>query len=126
MCCRGGGNMNQETDIRIEQLSAITLFDIRGDLTAASEPIFRKAYESAGGQALQGILLKFEPAAYINSGGIAVLIQLLARSRQSNQKVAITGISDHFKKIFTMVGITKLAKIYDSAEEAVSAVSGGS
>ena len=118
--------MNQETEIRTEQLGAITLFDIRGDLTAASEPLFRKTYESAGGQALDRILLKFEPTAYINSGGIAVLIQLLARSRQFNQKVAITGISDHFKKIFAMVGIAKLSKVYDSVEEAVSAMTGGS
>ena len=118
--------MNRETEIRIEQLGSITLFDIRGDLTAASEPLFRKTYESAGGQALNNILLKFEPEAYINSGGIAVLIQLLARSRQHNQKVGITGLSDHFKKIFQMVGIAKLSKIHGSVEEAVSAMSGGS
>ena len=118
--------MNEGTEIRIEQIDSVSLFDIRGDVTAASEPVFRKAYEDAGGKALSSILLKFEPTAYINSGGIAVLIQLLARSRQHNQKVGITGLSDHFKKIFQMVGIAKLSKIFASAEEALSAMSGGS
>ncbi|MBW2707513.1 MAG: STAS domain-containing protein [Deltaproteobacteria bacterium] len=56
---------------------------------------------------------------YINSGGIALLIQLLARIKSNNQQVVITGISDHFKKIFGMVGITKFAPIYDSEEAAL-------
>jgi anti-anti-sigma factor len=67
--------------------------------------------------------LKFEEKAYINSGGIAVLIQLLAETKRNNQKIGITGLSDHFKKIFNMVGITKFAKIYNTVEEALENLS---
>ena len=41
------------------------------------------------------------------------------QTKQENQLIGITGISDHFKKIFGMVGITKFAKIYDTVEEAL-------
>jgi hypothetical protein len=37
--------------------------------------------------------------------------------------VGITGLSDHFRKIFSMVGITKLARLFDSREEAIEALS---
>jgi anti-anti-sigma regulatory factor len=33
--------------------------------------------------------------------------------------IGITGISDHFKKIFQMVGITKFAQIYDSVKDSL-------
>ena len=58
--------------------------------------------------------------AYINSGGIAVLIQLLALTKQNNQLIGIFGVSDHFKKILRMVGITKFAEIHDSLESALA------
>lgn len=117
--------MGQDTEIRIERHGQTTLFEVLGDVTAAAEPAFRKAYEGEEGQAAKNILLKFEPTAYINSGGIAVLIQLLARAKQRNQQIGITGLSEHFKKIFRMVGITKFAKVYDSTGEALSMMSGG-
>jgi anti-anti-sigma regulatory factor len=43
----------------------------------------------------------------------------MAQIKRNNQFVVITGISEHFKKIFSMVGITKFAKIYDTMETAL-------
>jgi anti-anti-sigma factor len=98
--------------------------DIQGDVTAFSEPFLNQAYNNANDQGATKILLRFDHKAYINSGGIAVLIQLLAQTNRNNQQIAITGLSDHFKKIFSMVGITKFAKIYASVEEALEVLSG--
>ncbi len=105
--------------IRIESRGAITLFDIKGDITFFSEPFVNKAYEDANKQGITAILLIFEEGAYINSGGIAVLIQLLSKTKKNNQKAGITGLSDHFKKIFNMVGISRISKIYNSIEESL-------
>ena len=112
--------MNQETEINIKQENDITIFDVHGDVTAFSEPFFTKAYQTANDQAASKILLKFTEDAYINSGGIAILIQLLAQTKRNNQQICITGLSNHFKKIFNMVGITKFARIYNTVDEAVN------
>ena len=107
----------------MEQLGDITFLDIRGDVTILSESFLNDAYADANSQGASKILLKFEETAYINSGGISVLIQLLAKTDQNKQQIGITGLSDHFKKIFNMVGITKFAKIYDSREDALEGMS---
>jgi len=112
--------MKQEVEIRLERRGDITIFDIQGDVTVFSEPFFNKAYKSASDQGLSKILLKFYENAYINSGGIAVLIQLLAETKKNNQLISITGLSPHFQKIFNMVGISKFARIYGTLEEAVA------
>lgn len=109
--------------INMEQRGAITLFDIRGDLTSFSEPFLSEAYQNANEQGAAKILLKIEKEAYINSGGIAALIQILAQSKRNNQHIAITGVSNHFKKIFGMVGITKFADIHETVENALEVMS---
>ena len=116
--------MHQKNEIKVERKNDITLLNIQGDVTAHSEPHINEAYKSASDQEpSQKILLQFEEEAYINSGGIAVLIQILAQTQKNNQQIGITGLSDHFKKIFRMVGITKFADIYNSLEDAIDAMS---
>jgi len=115
--------MQQHTnEVHLEARGAVTILDIRGDITAFSESALGDAYRKASEQGAGKLLLKIEKEAYINSGGIAVLIQILAQTRRKDQRVAITGISEHFKKIFNMVGITKFADVFESTELAVQAL----
>ena len=118
--------MEKANEIRLEQFGDVTLFDIRGDVTILSEPFLNEAYENANNQGASKILLQFEESAYINSGGISLLIQFLAETKKNNQQIGITGLSEHFKKIFNMVGITKFAQIYNMREEALESMSEGS
>ena len=117
--------MEQPTEIALERIKDVTLFDIRGDVTALSEPFLNDAYSKAIDQGAGKILFKFREDVYINSGGIALLIQILAETQKNDQQAGITGLSDHFKKIFGMVGITKFAKIYDSVDAALERMPGG-
>jgi len=114
--------MQHNNEIKLEKQDEVMIFDIRGDLTSFSETSLNEAYQKANNQDARRILLKIEEDAYINSGGIALLIQLIAQINRNNQFVVITGISEHFKKIFNMVGITKYAKIYDTMEVAKEAL----
>ena len=114
--------MQNENQITVEKRGEVTILDIHGDITAFSEPFLNEAYQAASSQGAGKILLKLDQQAYINSGGIAVLIQILAQTRQKKQTIGITGISEHFRKIFNMVGITKFAKIYNSIDVAVESL----
>jgi anti-anti-sigma factor len=105
--------------VRLEQHGSVTLLDIQGDITVFSEPFLNEAYKNADNQGTNNILLKTERDIYINSGGIAVLIRIPAQTKHNNQLIGIIGVSDHYKKIFRMVGITRFAKIYDTVEEAL-------
>jgi anti-anti-sigma factor len=112
--------MQNPNQIQLEKHDAVTLMDIKGDITAFSETFLNEAYQKANDQGAGKILLKIEKDAYINSGGIALLIQILAQTKRNNQQIGITGISDHFEKIFHMVGITKFAKLYPDVETAMN------
>jgi anti-anti-sigma factor len=109
----------QLNEISLETRGDVMVLDVRGDITAFSEPQLNEAYLSATTAGASRLLLKLAADAYINSGGIAVLIQILAQTKRKRQVIGITGVSEHFKKIFTMVGITKFAAIYPTAEDAL-------
>ena len=116
--------MEEKNEIRIERQNDISILHIQGDITAHSEPHINEAYKKLNDQGpTKKILIQFEADAYINSGGIAVLIQILAQTQKNNQQIGITGLSEHFKKIFLMVGITKFANIYADVAEAVQSLS---
>ncbi len=116
--------MEQKNEIKLERQNDITIMQIQGDITAHSEPFINEAYRGLNDLGeIPKILLQFEEDAYINSGGIAILIQILAQTQKNRQLVGITGLSEHFKKIFDMVGITKFARVYDGMAEALKTMS---
>ena len=90
-------------EITFEHHGDVTLFDIRGDITSFSEPFVKDAYQSASDQGARKILLKVDRDTYINSGGIAILINLLTLSQKNKQVIGIAGVSNHYKKILGMV-----------------------
>ena len=118
--------MEQRNECGLERIGSVTLFDVKGDVTALAEPCLNDAYKKANDQGAIKLILKFEENAYINSDGLALLIQILTEMKENNQQTGITGLSDHFKKIFNMVGITKFAKIYNTLDDALKAMSGPS
>ncbi|MCP4626292.1 MAG: STAS domain-containing protein [bacterium] len=116
--------MEQKNEIQLERKNDIVLMHIQGDITSHSESYINGAYLEINDQEnVSKILIQFEQEVYINSGGIAVLIQILVQTQKNDQQIAITGLSEHFKKIFNMVGITKFANIYDGVDEALKSMS---
>jgi len=116
--------MKENTDIKLQQQGDITIMNIRGDITSYSESIFKEAYQQIIDQDARKIIFKIEKFAYINSGGIALIIQTLYKIKENNQLAAIAGVSPHFNKIFNMVGITKFAAIFDTLDEAIEELEG--
>jgi len=111
--------VKENTDIKLQQQADIIIMDVRGDITAYSESVFKAAYQQVIDQGTRKIIIKIEKYAYINSGGIALIIQTLYKIKENKQSAAIAGVSPHFKKIFKMVGIAKFAKIYDALDDAL-------
>lgn len=57
--------------------------------------------------------------AAVNGTGIAELINNLAAISQAKRPVAVVGLSENFKAIFEMVGITRFATLHDTQAEAL-------
>ena len=86
-----------------------------GDIASTSKDPILDAY-AAIDSAVKHVLLDFKGADYINSSGIAIIIQLLLEAHKAGHRsIGIFGLTPHFTKVFTMVGVAKYAAI--SADE---------
>jgi anti-anti-sigma regulatory factor len=111
--------IKHSSEIGVERLGALTLFDIRGYVSIDAGPAIEDAYKIIDPERAKKILIRFDEDTYFNSEGIKSILLILAEARKNDQQVGITGLSEHFKKIFHMVGITKLATVFEGEDKAL-------
>jgi len=100
----------------------ITCLRFIGDISSASKDAIVGTYQALDRASNQLILLDFKGVEYLNSSGIALVIQVLMEANKSGQTIAICGLTPHFTKVFTMVGITKYATLYADEAAALAAL----
>jgi anti-anti-sigma factor len=119
--------VQSETKSRVDQLTtpaghAVTVLRFEGDIASTSKDAVLGAYQALPKATTKLILLDFTKVDYINSSGIALVIQLLIEASNAGQKVYAFGLSAHFTKVFTMVGITKYAELFANEQAAMAAL----
>jgi anti-sigma B factor antagonist len=100
---------------------SVAVVDIKGEVTAACEPVLMSAYEAAGPEASR-LVLNFAGLEYMNSGGIGMLVTLLVRANRQRQQLAAYGLSEHYREIFELTRLDEAIIIYDSEESALIGV----
>lgn len=111
--------MEQNTQVATRLQNEVGIIDIAGEVTSFSEKIIEQAYEKLTADGFKKIGFNFKNVSYINSAGMAIIIGILTKSRARNQGLRCWGLTDHFQKIFDMVGITKYMDHKQNEEEAL-------
>ena len=94
-----------------------------GDITSASREAVIGTYESLDKSSCKRVLLDFQQVPYLNSSGIALVIQMVLAASGAKQQVHCFGLTPHFQKVFTMVGLSKYARLHESEAAALAASS---
>ncbi len=97
-----------------------SVIDIKGDITAASEPALMAAYEEAARQRARRLVLNFSDLEYMNSGGIGMLVTMLVRANRQHQELAAYGLSHHYREIFELTRLDEAITIYDDERSALA------
>lgn len=113
--------MVSPTKARVEQVGDLALMRFEGDITSASEDAVLGQYRALP-DGVGKILLDFSKVPYLNSSGIALVIQLLMAAHKVQQQVVCFGLSAHFVKVFTMLGLAKYTTLAADETAARSAV----
>ena len=111
--------MGKDIKVSTSRKGGISIISIKGDVTATTGAEIFDAYQSDDVLNSLKVLLQFDKECYINSGGLASLIDIASEGRKKGQKIHAYGLSDHFQKIFHMVGLTRCIPIFSSEEEAM-------
>ena len=117
----------QLTKVRVEEVpcsagSSITVIRFTGDITSTSQAAVTGTYEALP-ESAKRILLDFSKVEYLNSSGIALVIQMMIAASKKSQTIVTFGLNPHFRKVFTMVGITKYTSLHPDEKSACAAFS---
>jgi anti-sigma B factor antagonist len=115
--------MISPTRTTIEQAGNIAIMRFEGDIMSLSEPAVLGTYRGLD-PATTIVLLDFSRVPYLNSSGIALVIQLMIAARKVSRKVACFGLSPHFIKVFRMLGLADYTALYKDEADARAAVAG--
>jgi len=111
------------TVIELDQAGPTSVLRIAGDITSASEPDLMAAYGLAAANGATAVILDFSKLEYMNSGGIGLLVTLLVRAQRGGGRLVATGLSDHYRQIFTLTRLDEAIEIHDDEAAAVLAAS---
>jgi anti-anti-sigma factor len=111
--------MSNDIEVTIHNKADVVIINIKGDVTAVSAEAIEEAYQEVSLEGATKILLVFDKNCYINSGGIAILIGIISESQDNKQIIRMGGLSEHFHKIFDMVGLSRYTAIFASEAAAL-------
>jgi len=109
-------------EIGMRHESGVAIIDLRGEINAFAEEPLNVAYADAESRNPKAILLNFSGVDYINSTGIALIVGLLARARESNRRLLACGLSDHYVEIFNITRLVDYMGVFPDEASAMAEV----
>ena len=85
--------------------------DLQGDLDINSNKEFKEKVNSV--QGIKNITVNCENLSYIDSTGLGAFVSIYKNIKEKGEKLVITGLKPHIKKIFL---ITDLDKVFEIEE----------
>ena len=109
--------------ISLNTYDGFPVVTIEGDMTSESDDTIMSLFSSIKeSKPVSALIFDFEKTTYINSAGIATLINIIQEMKDLGGKVLFTGLSDHFQKVMDIVGISDFVNIYDTMTHAVQVI----
>ena len=105
--------------IRHSLEKGIPVIHLAGEITSEAEEELLACYGSLPEDKLAHVVLDFHETRYINSSGIAILIQLITRAGDRKHKIEFSSLSPHFRKVMDIVGLTDFVRIHNTLADAL-------
>lgn len=100
------------------------VLDIDGRIDLFTSPQLRTALLSALEESELPILLNFSSVPYIDSSGLATVIDGLQRSKKAGRKYALFGLTEGVHGVFEIAKLTRAFSIFADEMDALKAMQG--
>jgi len=97
-----------------------TILDLSGDIDLAHSPLMRKALlGEIKEKRTPKVFLNLKNVRYIDSSGIASLVEGLKASRDQGSRLILYGLSTTVREVMQLSRLQKIFEIYDDEEQAL-------
>ena len=96
----------------------ITILSPEGDIDLNHSPKLRSLFQAKIKAKCPALLIDFGKVNYIDSSGLATLVEYYQGSRSYEGKIALAAMSARVRSVFDLVRLGEIFTIYDTTEEA--------
>jgi anti-sigma B factor antagonist len=97
------------------------ILDLSGDIDLANSPAMRKALlGEIKEKRTRKVFLNLKNVRYIDSSGIASLVEGLKASRDAGARLILYGLNPSVREVMELSRLQKIFEIYDSEEQALA------
>jgi anti-sigma B factor antagonist len=111
--------MNLATRIR----SLTTIADVTGHIDLSNSPALRKTLLATLKDS-DRLALNLAQVNYIDSSGIASLLEVLKEARRTGKKFVLFGLTTAVREVLQLTRLTRVFEIYENEDAAVETASG--
>jgi anti-sigma B factor antagonist len=107
--------------ISARRVDKATILDVSGNIDMSNSPEVRKALlTELRAKGASRVVLNLTSVEYIDSSGVASLIEGLKASRESGSRFVLFGLNDSAREVLKISRLLKLFEIYDDEAQAIA------
>ena len=107
--------------IAARHLDQTTILDVSGDIDLASSPELRKALlRELRELRIPRVVLNLKAVHYIDSSGVASLVEALKASRDVGSRLILFGLNSAIREVLQLSKLVKIFEITETEEQAVA------
>lgn len=106
-------------DINIEHKDNTVIIKPFGEIDLHNSPQLRKTLQEVIKQDTANLLIDLEAVSYMDSSGLATLVEVFQHIQKLGKKLALFSLQDTVKNIFSITRLDEIFPIYPSRKEAL-------
>ena len=108
-------------NISARRVDQATILDVTGNIDMSNSPEMRKALlDEIRAKRASRVVLNLSSVEYIDSSGVASLIEGLKASREAGQRFVLFGLNETAREVLKISRLLKLFEIYDNEAQAIA------
>jgi anti-sigma B factor antagonist len=105
--------------ITVRESGTVRIVDLEGDVDLGTSPKLRRTLFDLLGETPR-LALNLGALRYIDSSGIATLIEVLKDAQHLRKEFVLFGMSPAVQDVFRLTHVNRIFRIFDTEEEAVT------
>ncbi len=109
--------------ISTRRIESSTILDVSGNIDMSNSPEIRKALlRELREKGVSRVVLNLSAVAYIDSSGVASLVEGLKASRDLGSRFVLFGLNDSAREVLKISRLLKLFEVYDDEIQAMASL----
>lgn len=106
-------------EVKTFERDGVLVFQVDGEINISTSPELKKQFEK---QSSKKVVVDLGKVNYIDSSGLATLVEILKRAKTQSGTLVLSGLSDKVRSLFEITKLDKLFQVSATQDDAVNRV----